>query len=74
MLTRSYGANNNNSIFLGLHENSTAIHDTTLDLLTIIEEVGNILEVNNKVLAELSSSRKLLNQGNELDHVDFAVG
>ena len=43
----SSGANNDNSTYLGSREKSPGIHDTTLDLSTIIEEVGNIHEVFN---------------------------
>ena len=52
-------ANYDNSTYLGLSENCPAINDTTLDLLTNIEEVGNIHDVFNKVPANLNSPRAL---------------
>ena len=55
-------------------KNSLAIHDTNLDLLTITEEVKNILEILEKVLAKINSPRTLFTQGNDLDPVELAMG
>ena len=65
----SSGLKYDNLTYLGLHENSPVIHDTTLYLLTSIEEVGNILGVFDERLAKLNLLRKIFTQGNELDPV-----
>ena len=55
------GAKDDNSTYPRLHKYFPAIHDTTLDLSTINEEFGNIIEVFNEELIELKLSRAIFN-------------
>ena len=66
-----YCANYDDSTYLELCENYPAIHDTTLDLLTSIEEVGNIHDISNKVLANFNSPRDLLTLVHKLNPVEL---
>ena len=50
------------------------IQDTTLKLPTINKEVRNILEVFDKVIAEINSQRKIFTQDNEIDPAELARG
>ena len=69
-----YCTNYDVSTYLELCENYPAIHDTTLDLLTSIEEVGNIHDVSNKVLANINSPRDLLTPVHKLKPVEIRAG
>ena len=70
----SSGVNGDDSTYLGSHKNSPAVHDTTLDLLTITEESGNIHEVFNEGITELNSPRTLLTAGHGIDPADIEGG
>ena len=67
-------ANYEDSTYLELCENYPAIHDTTLDLLTSIEEVGKIHDISNKVLANFKSPRDLLTLVHKLNPVELRGG
>ena len=67
-------ANYDDSTYLKLCENYPEIHDTTLDLLTSIEEVLKIHDVLNKVLANINSPRSLLTPFHKLNPLEIMVG
>ena len=69
-----YCTNYDNLTYLKLCKNYHTINDTTLVLLTSIEEVGNIHDVFNKLLAYLSSPNDLLTLVNKLNSVDLPGG
>ena len=61
------------SSYLELSENYPAIHNTTLDLLTSIEEFVNIQDFSNKVLAYLNSPMALLTPVHKINPMDLMV-
>ena len=74
MLEDSSAANDDNSTYLGSHENLPTIHDTALDLSTTIEEVGNIHEVLNKGLSEIDPPRAIFTPVHNLNPTDIMGG
>ena len=62
----SFGRNDD-STYLNPRENSPAIENTTLDLLVIIKETGNIFKVFSKEFEELNTPRVLFTQDDELN-------
>ena len=72
--TASSGMNDEDLTYLKFRENLPAIQDTNLNLLTIIEEVRNILEVFDKGIFNLNSPSILFTQDHMLNLVEIAGG
>ena len=62
MSVGSFGANNDNLTYLGLRKHLPAIDNTTPDLSDIIKDARNILEVFEKVLANINALRDIFDQ------------
>ena len=50
------------------------IHDTSMDLSTIIEEVGNILELFDEGLVDIDLPRMLFTQYNDFNPEELSGG
>ena len=70
----SFGANDNNSTYRGLHEIFPTIENPTPDLSAITEDAINIFEVFGKGLAELNNLRAIFTQDGKLDPTDLVEG
>ena len=73
ILAGIFGTNDDDLTYLGLHQNLPAVHDTTMYLLTIIEEVGNIYDLINKEIANINSPSAILTLDHELPRVELVV-
>ena len=70
----SFGANDEDSTYLGPRENPPAIENTTPNLSAIIKDVGNILKVFDKGISKLNAPRALFTQDNELVPTELVEG
>ena len=59
MSADSSGANDGDSSYLESHKNSPGNHDTTMNISTIIEEIGNLHKVVIKDLVMMNSPRSI---------------
>ena len=70
-LADSSVANDDNSTYLESRKISPAILNTTIDVLTIIKETGNILDLFSKGIKDPITPRVLFNQDNDLEPTDL---
>ena len=74
MSAGSFGINNHNWTYLESREKLHAIQDTNLNLLNIIKEVVKIIEVLDKGLTKINSTRTLFTKDHKFNPAELAWG
>ena len=67
----SFGANDDDFIYLGSIEDLPAIENNTLDILAIIKDAGNILEVFGEGITNINALRLIFTRDNRIEFTEL---